>query len=171
MSARTVSLQDVSSLTTGDARESSHEPGVAVVIPCLYEQATIVEAVADAKAAFASWPAGVEVIVADNGSTDGSAELALAGGARVVPAVERGYGAALQVGFAAARAAYLVYADADLTYDFREAPKLVAALLDHDADRLPEVYPLPALYCEGHRVARDEYLSRPSPKAGLGGPQ
>ena len=134
MSARTVSQQDVSSLTTGDARESSHEPGVTVVIPCLNEQATIAEAVADAKAAFASWPGGVEVIVADNGSTDGSAELALAAGARVVPAVERGYGAALQAGFAAARAAYLVYADADLTYDFREAPKLVAALLDHDAD-------------------------------------
>ncbi|MFQ5961784.1 MAG: glycosyltransferase family 2 protein [Candidatus Methylomirabilales bacterium] len=134
MSARTVSLQDVSPLTTGDATESSHEFGVAVVIPCLNEQATIAEAVADAKAAFASWPGGVEVIVADNGSTDGSAELALAAGARVVPAVERGYGAALQAGFAAARAAYLVYADADLTYDFREAPKLIAALRDHDAD-------------------------------------
>ncbi len=134
MSARTVSLQDISSLTTGDATESSHEPGVAVVIPCLNEQATIAEAVADAKAAFASWRGGVEVIVADNGSSDGSAELALAAGARVVPAVEPGYGAALQVGFAASRAPYLVYADADLTYDFREAPKLVAALLDHDAD-------------------------------------
>jgi glycosyltransferase involved in cell wall biosynthesis len=134
MSARTVPLQDISSLTTGDARESSHEPEVAVVIPCLNEQATIAEAVADAKAAFASWRGGVEVIVADNGSSDGSAELALAAGARVVPAVERGYGAALQAGFAASRAPYLVYADADLTYDFREAPKLVAALLDHDAD-------------------------------------
>ena len=134
MSARTVPLQDISSLTTGDARESSHEPEVAVVIPCLNEQATIAEAVADAKAAFASWRGGVEVIVADNGSSDGSAELALAAGARVVPAVERGYGAALQAGFAASRAPYLVYADADLTYDFREAPKLVAALVDHDAD-------------------------------------
>lgn len=169
MSARTVSLQDISSLTTGDARESSHEPGVPVVIPCLNEQATIAEAVADAKAAFASWRGGVEVIVADNGLSDRSAELALAAGARVVPAVERGYGAALQAGFAAARAPYLVYADADLTYDFREAPKLVAALVDHDADRLPEVYPLPALYCDDHTIARDEYLLRPSPEAGLGG--
>ncbi len=100
------------------------------------------------------------MIVADNGSTDGSAELALAAGARVVPAVQRGYGAALQV-----------YADADLTYDFREGSKLLTALFDDAADRLPEVYPLPAVHGDGHRVARDEYLSRPSPEAGLGGPQ
>jgi len=171
MSARTVSLQGISSLTTGDATESSHEPGVTVVIPCLNEQATIAEAIADAKAAFASWPGGAEVIVADNGSSDGSAELALAAGARVVPAVECGYGAALQAGFAASRAPYLVYADADLTYDFREGSKLLPALLDDDADRLPEVYPLPAVHGDGHRVARDEYLLRPSPEAGLGGPQ
>ncbi len=105
MSARTVSLQDISSLTTGDATESSHEPGVAVVISCLNEQATIAEAVADA----------------------------------------------------------------DLTYDFREGSKLLPALLDDDADRLPEVYPLPAVHGDGHRIARDEYLSCPSPEAGLGG--
>jgi len=104
------------------------------VIPCLNERATIAEAVHDAKAAFASWPGGAEVIVADNGSTDGSVELAREAGARVVPAHERGYGAALQAGFTAARAPYVVYADADLTYDFREGPRLVTALCDHAAD-------------------------------------
>src|SRR6266568_7512484 len=55
-------------------------------------------------------------------------------GARVVPARERGYGAALQTGFAAARAPYIIYADADLTYDFHEGPRLVQALRDANAD-------------------------------------
>src|SRR2546426_10838093 len=120
--------QDNASCTAEDGTESSHEPGVTVVIPCLNERTTIAEAVVQAKAAFADWPGGVEVVVADNGSTDGSAELARAMGARVVAALERGYGAALQAGFAAARTAYIVYADADLTYDFSEGPRLVQAL-------------------------------------------
>jgi glycosyltransferase involved in cell wall biosynthesis len=123
-----------SSLTVKDAPDSCREPGVTVVIPCLNECTTIAEAVAQAQAAFANWPRGVEIVVADNGSTDSSAELAQAVGARVVSAPERGYGAALQTGFAAARAAYIVYADADLTYDFYEGPRLVQALRDANAD-------------------------------------
>ena len=134
MSKFRAARQDNSSRTAGDAQESRHESGVTVVIPCLNERTTIAEAVVQAKAAFADWPGGVEVVVADNGSTDGSAELARAKGARVVAALERGYGAALQAGFAAARTAYIVYADADLTYDFHEGPRLVRALRDSNAD-------------------------------------
>jgi glycosyltransferase involved in cell wall biosynthesis len=134
MSTFRAAQQDNSPLMTGDAQASSHEPGVTVVIPCLNECTTIAEAIMQAKAAFAHWPGGVEVVVADNGSTDGSAELARAMGARVVAALERGYGAALQTGFAAARAPYIVYADADLTYDFSEGPRLVQALHDSNVD-------------------------------------
>src|SRR5215831_10314657 len=111
MSTLRMKRQDNTSLTAEDMAASSHEPGVTVVIPCLNERLTIAEAVMQAKAAFAHWPEGVEVVVADNGSTDGSAELAQAMGASVVPVLERGYGAALQAGFAAARAADIVYAD------------------------------------------------------------
>jgi len=134
MSKFSAARQDNASGAAEDVKERSHEPGVTVVIPCLNERLTIAEAVVQAKAAFANWPGGVEVVVADNGSTDGSAELARAMGARVVPALERGYGAALQTGFAAARAPYIVYADADLTYDFHEGPRLVQALRDANAD-------------------------------------
>jgi glycosyltransferase involved in cell wall biosynthesis len=129
-----VSLQANVALTPGDVSAGGDTPQVSVVIPCLNERATIAEAVVDARTAFADWPGGVEVVVADNGSTDGSAEAAQAVGARVIPALERGYGAALQAGFAAAQAAYIVYADADLTYNFREGPKLVTALREHGAD-------------------------------------
>lgn len=126
--------QDHDSRNAEHAPDARHELGVTVVIPCLNERSTIAEAVVHAQAAFADWPSGAEVVVADNGSTDGSAELARAEGARVVLASERGYGAALQAGFAAARGAYIVYADADLTYDFREGPRLMQALRDSNAD-------------------------------------
>jgi glycosyltransferase involved in cell wall biosynthesis len=116
MSTLRVVRQDNASLTAGDTAASRHEPGLTVVIPYLNECMTIAEAVMQAQSAFAHWPEGMEIIVADNGSTDGSAELARVMGARVVAALERGYGAALQVGFAAARTSYIVYADADLTY-------------------------------------------------------
>jgi glycosyltransferase involved in cell wall biosynthesis len=126
--------QDNAFLTVGDMTDSRHEPEVTVVIPCLNERTTIAAAVVQAQEAFADWPGGIEVVVADNGSTDGSAELARAMGAQVVPALERGYGAALQTGFAAARAPYIIYADADLTYDFHEGPRLVQALRNANVD-------------------------------------
>lgn len=109
-------------------------PGVSVVIPCLNEKATITEVVGEARTAFYGWSGGIEVIVADNGSSDGSQALAAAAGARVVSVAKRGYGAALQAGFAAARNPYLIFADADLTYDFREGPALVAAMHNLEAE-------------------------------------
>jgi glycosyltransferase involved in cell wall biosynthesis len=109
---------------------------VSVVIPCLNERLTIAEVVSAAHRAFARWPAAVEVIVADNGSTDGSIDLARAAGARVIEVAERGYGAALRAGFTVARGDYIVYADGDLTYDLGEARRLVEALHDHEADMI-----------------------------------
>jgi glycosyltransferase involved in cell wall biosynthesis len=103
-------------------------PLVSVVIPCLNEAQNIQQCVRAALAAIADMGVPGEVVVADNGSHDGSAALARAAGAFVVDEPRRGYGSAYLAGFAAARGRYLVMADADLTYDFNEIPRFVAAL-------------------------------------------
>lgn len=106
------------------------EPNVelSVVLPCLNEAETVAACVAKAVNAMAAAGLHGEVVVADNGSTDGSQELARTAGARVVPVGERGYGAALLGGFDAAKGSLLVMADADDSYDLGEIPRFVAAL-------------------------------------------
>lgn len=100
---------------------------VSVVIPCLNEEGSIEEAVRKAKDAFAQ-NSLEEVLVIDNGSTDRSKELASRAGARVVSEEKRGYGAAIMRGLREARGDFLVIADADNTYDFRDGVKLVEKL-------------------------------------------
>jgi hypothetical protein len=103
-------------------------PLVSVVMPCLNEAETVGRCVAEARAALLAAGLAGEVLVADNGSTDGSQALAEAAGAHVVAVGERGYGAALAGGFAAARGTYVVMGDADLSYDFGAVPEFVRAL-------------------------------------------
>jgi glycosyltransferase involved in cell wall biosynthesis len=103
-------------------------PTVSVVIPCLNEAEAIERCVASARAALEGAGLAGEVIVVDNGSDDGSAELAANAGASVVHESRRGYGSAYLTGFAVARGDYIVMADADLTYDFAEIPRFVACL-------------------------------------------
>jgi glycosyltransferase involved in cell wall biosynthesis len=98
------------------------------VIPCLNEAATIERCVGRARDALRGQGWEGEVIVADNGSDDGSAELARDAGALVVFEPRRGYGSAYLAGFAAARGDYIVMADADLTYDFADIPRFVERL-------------------------------------------
>ncbi len=91
---------------------------LSIVMPCLDEAKTVGQCVTRARAALQRLGIAGEVIVADNGSRDGSAVIAEQAGARVVPVAARGYGAALAAGIAAARGTYVLMGDADLTYDF-----------------------------------------------------
>ncbi len=94
---------------------------LSIVIPCLNETATLAQAIGLAREAIARSGLRGEIVVADNGSDDGSQALAEREGARVVPVPRRGYGFALMEGCRQARGAYLIMGDADATYDFREA--------------------------------------------------
>jgi len=120
-------------------------PLVSVVIPCLDEADNIEACVSRARAALLKHGLPGEILVADNGSADGSPELAAAAGARVIHEPRRGYGSAYLAGFAAARGEYIVMADADLTYDFGEIPHFVALLREGAqlviGDRMDNIQP------------------------------
>ena len=99
---------------------------VSVVIPCLNEANSLAFCVNKAILALRESNLRGEVVVADNGSTDGSVEIAKSCGARVVGVKDRGYGAALQAGIAAAQGEFVIMGDADDSYDFSEVPKFVS---------------------------------------------
>lgn len=97
-------------------------------MPCLDEAATVATCVAKARGFLERSGITGEVLVADNGSTDGSQALAQRAGARVVEVAERGYGAALASGIAAARGRYIIMGDADDSYDFARLEAFVEKL-------------------------------------------
>jgi len=101
---------------------------VSVIMPCLNEHETVGACVQKAVGALAQSGLRGEVIVSDNGSTDGSVEIAESLGARVVAVPTRGYGHALRGGIQAARGRYVIMGDADDSYDFREVPRFVGEL-------------------------------------------
>jgi glycosyltransferase involved in cell wall biosynthesis len=114
--------------TTGSPDSRANPTDVSVVIPCLNEANSLGICVEKALNAFRSFGLRGEVVVADNGSTDGSVEIAEKLGARVVHVLQRGYGSALQSGIEAARGKYIIMGDADDSYDFSEVPRFVEKL-------------------------------------------
>jgi len=103
-------------------------PELSFVIPCLNESQTIAAVIEECHRGGQSIAGGYEVIVADNGSSDGSRDIALAHGARVVEVPLRGYGAALAAGIKAAKGQYVLMGDADSTYEFSQAWEFVTKL-------------------------------------------
>ena len=97
-------------------------------MPCLNEAETLASCIEKAQASLRENAISGEIVVADNGSTDGSPAIAESLGARVVHATARGYGSALMEGIAAARGKYVVMADADDSYDFRQIPRFLEKL-------------------------------------------
>src|ERR1035441_3726840 len=87
---------------------SGAQPAISIIMPCLNEAETLPSCIRKAQAALVEHGVVGEIIVADNGSTDGSQEIAISLGARVIPVQEKGYGSALRGGIAAAQAEYVL---------------------------------------------------------------
>ena len=99
-----------------------------ILMPCLNEVRTLPVCIQKALGFLDRAGVSGEVVVADNGSTDGSREVAARAGARVVPVAERGYGAALVAGIAAAQGRYVIMGDSDDSYDFSQLDRFVDRL-------------------------------------------
>jgi glycosyltransferase involved in cell wall biosynthesis len=109
-------------------RAAPSEIEVSVVMPCLNEARTVATCVNKARLSLQDMGVAGEVIVADNGSTDGSQTLAEKAGARVVNVARKGYGSALQGGIAAAHGKFIIMGDADDSYDFTRLQPFVTRL-------------------------------------------
>jgi hypothetical protein len=107
---------------------ASRDVELTILMPCLNEAETIATCIDKAHGFLARAGVAGEILIADNGSSDGSVEYALARGARVIAVTERGYGAALRAGIAAARGRYVIMGDADDSYDFSRLELFLARL-------------------------------------------
>jgi glycosyltransferase involved in cell wall biosynthesis len=127
--ARTTPLRGETTPARAESLEiESIAPEVSVVMPCLNESLTLGTCIQKALATFKSRGINGEVVVADNGSTDGSQAIAIELGARVVPVQTKGYGSALRAGIAAARGRLVVMGDSDDSYDFTQLGDFVDKL-------------------------------------------
>jgi len=117
-----------------DQHQEKRSPGstieLSVVMPCLNEAETLEQCIRKAQQALQDTGIEGEIIIADNGSHDGSIEIAERLGARVVRITERGYGNALMGGIAAAAGEFVMMGDADASYDFSHIPRFLQPLRD-----------------------------------------
>ena len=108
--------------------KTAPDPEVSVVMPCLNEARTVGRCINKARRALQEMRVKGEIIIADNGSSDGSPTIAQQHRARIVYVDRRGYGSALQGGIAAARGCYIIMGDADDSYDFSDLQPFITQL-------------------------------------------
>ncbi|HEX9930922.1 MAG TPA: glycosyltransferase family 2 protein [Pyrinomonadaceae bacterium] len=128
MGKKTISELGIVEEKLAASQNGKSEIELSVVMPCLNEADTLEVCLQKAGRAMREHDIKGEIIVADNGSTDGSIEIAQRNGARVVHVKEKGYGSALMGGIEAARGRFVIMGDADDSYDFLEIPKFVEKL-------------------------------------------
>ena len=117
--------KDIERQTPADKTSS---PELSIVMPCLNEADTLGVCIEKAQRALAEHNIAGEIVVADNGSTDGSQDIATHMRVRVIHVEAKGYGSALMGGIKAARGKFIIMGDADDSYDFLEIPKFVEKL-------------------------------------------
>ena len=121
-------------MATSPAVHARDIPLVSVVMPCLNEAGAVGQCVQAAWQTLKSMDVPAEVVVVDNGSTDGSPEIAAEAGARVIHERRRGYGAAYLRGFQEARGTYLLMGDSDGSYEFTDIPRFIEPLARNECD-------------------------------------
>jgi glycosyltransferase involved in cell wall biosynthesis len=126
--ARALELLEAEQAADAAAIESIAQLELSVVMPCLNEADTLATCIEKAQRTLREHNIAGEVVIADNGSNDGSQEIARSMGARVVAVEAKGYGSALMGGISAARGTYVIMGDADDSYDFQEIPKFLEKL-------------------------------------------
>lgn len=131
MGTKTISELGIIEENRAVSKNGKSEIELSVVMPCLNEADTLEVCLRKAERAMREHGIKGEIIVADNGSTDGSIEIALRNGARLVHVKEKGYGSALMGGIEAARGKFVIMGDADDSYDFLEIPKFVEKLREN----------------------------------------
>jgi len=128
--ARATSALEVESRALPSSAPAAETVELSVVVPCLNEADTLSDCIAKIQRVFRENKIAGEVIVADNGSTDGSHSIAARLGARVVHVADKGYGNALRGGISAARGKYIITGDADNSHDLAQIPIFLAKLQD-----------------------------------------
>lgn len=118
----------------GTFMKETQKVDLSVVLPCLNEEKSIVSCIEEIKETCDKAGLNYEIVVADNGSTDKSAELAEKAGARVAQIEKRGYGSAVNGGILAARGEIVVFADSDCSYPFSKIPQLIQPVQAGQAD-------------------------------------